>query len=91
MILLAIKRHDTLYNDLICLMTLIARENLEDLFNIELRRYLPQGYGFFKITHEYLKVLMADTLTADSLEVGSMLTQESKTGADVDKRGSGSL
>lgn len=75
-----------LYQELIGLMTLIARENLEDLFNIELRRYLPQGYGFFKITHEYLKALMADTLTADSLEVKQSLILELKISPTVDER-----
>lgn len=86
MILLAIKRHEGLYKDLIGLMTMVARENLEDLFNVELRRYLPQGYGFFKITHEYLKALMAETITADSLEVSASLRPEPQTGPDLDTR-----
>jgi hypothetical protein len=60
MLLLGIKRHETLYEEVIGLMTLISRENLEDLFNIELKRFLPEGYGFFKMTHQYLKVLLKD-------------------------------
>lgn len=42
-------------------MALIAKENLEDLFRVELRRYVPAGHGFFKLTHEFIRVLLRDS------------------------------
>lgn len=63
------KRHESLYEEIIGLMTLVSRDNLEDLFNVELRRFLPAGHGFFKMTHQYLKVLLKDQQLALVLEV----------------------
>jgi hypothetical protein len=70
-ILMALKRHLDLYDELTGLLTTVARENLEDLFKIELRKYLPAGHGFFKMTHEYLKALIKDPYLTASIEVVS--------------------
>lgn len=57
---MAIKRHEQMTDELIGLMTLVARDNLDDLFRIELKKHLPHGYGFFKLTHQYLKNILKD-------------------------------
>ena len=67
--LLALKRHDELSEEIIGLLINITKEDLDELFKNELRRYLPAGYGFFKMTHQFLKILLKNEVLSEQFNV----------------------
>lgn len=78
------KRHpEELDEDLVGLVALISKENLEELFRVELRRYLPAGHGFFKLTHQFIRVLLKDPVIRDIVDKLPLIEEWSQEALDA--------
>lgn len=67
------KRHESLIPEILDVLTAFGKENLEDLFEVYLRRQLPEGHGFYKFTHSYLGQLVTNPLTKQYIEQNKVL------------------
>lgn len=72
-ILEGMKRHPDLGIEMLEIITAFGKENIEDILEIHIRKHLPEGYGFFKFTHEYIDVLITNKLTLEYIETKGVI------------------
>ena len=62
-----------LTKDMLDVLTIYGKENIQEMLEIHIRKNLPEGHGFLKFTHQYIQELLTNELTLGYMEQGDIL------------------